>query len=374
MKHIVLLGGGHAHLVTLANLWRFRDLGCQVTLVQPKEEHYYSGMGPGLLGRTYTPSQIRFATRRIVENQGGHFLRDAATSIDPGARTIRLQSGETLEYDLLSCNVGSTVPGGIVTPTARDVYPVKPISELEAVRDRIETLVGQKHCHFAVVGGGPAALEIAANARRLVRRSAGHPARITLFAGNRFLARFPERLRKKSRKVLRELEVNLVEQGYARQVDTKQVTLEDGSQWEPDLSLLSLGVRPSSLFADSGLATGDDGGLLVDEYLRSVDYPEIMGGGDCIAYRPRPLDKVGVHAVRQNPVLLHNLLAMARVGDLQAFRPQPQYMLIFNTGDGKGILWRGNLVLRGNWAFRLKDHIDRKFMRRFQALENPSQS
>ena len=374
MKHIVLLGGGHAHLVTLANLWRLRDLGCRVTLVQPGEEHYYSGMGPGLLSRIYEPSQIRFATRRIVENQGGRFLRDAATWIDPDARTIRLQSGETLEYDLLSCNVGSTVPGGIVSPTARDVYPVKPISKLEAVRDRIEALVAHKRCHFAIVGGGPAALEIAANTRRLVRRSAGHPARITLFAGNRFLARFPESLRKKSRKTLRELEVDLVERGYARQVDTERIILEDGSQWEPDLTLLALGVRPSSLFADSGLPTGDDGGLLVDKHLCSVDFPTIMGGGDCIAYQPRPLDKVGVHAVRQNPVLLHNLLAMVRGEELQAFGPQPKYMLIFNTGDGKGILWRGNLVLRGKWAFRLKDHIDRKFMRRFQALEHTSQT
>jgi NADH dehydrogenase FAD-containing subunit len=372
VKHIVLLGGGHAHLVTLANLWRFRDLGGSVTLVQPREEHYYSGMGPGLLGRTYAPSQIRFATRRIVENQGGRFLRDAAVGIDPRARTIRLQSGDTLDYDILSCNVGSTVPGGILSPTARDAYPVKPISELEAARDRIEALVAHKPSHLAVVGGGPAALEIAANARRLVRRAAGHPARISLFAGRGFLARYPERLRRMSGKVLRELEVDLIERGYASHVDTGRVLLEDGSHWEPDLTLLALGVRPPSLFADSGLATGDDGGLLVDEYLQSVNYPEIMGGGDCIAYRPRPLDKVGVHAVRQNPVLLHNLLAMVRGEALQAFKPQPQYMLIFNTGDNKGILWRGGLVLRGKWAFRLKDRIDRKFMRRFQALEHPS--
>jgi NADH dehydrogenase FAD-containing subunit len=175
-----------------------------------------------------------------------------------------------------------------------------------------------------------------------------------------------------SGKVLRELEVDLIERGYASHVDTGRVLLEDGSHWEPDLTLLALGVRPPSLFADSGLATGDDGGLLVDEYLQSVNYPEIMGGGDCIAYRPRPLDKVGVHAVRQNPVLLHNLLAMVRGEALQAFKPQPQYMLIFNTGDNKGILWRGGLVLRGKWAFRLKDRVDRKFMRRFQALEHPS--
>jgi len=372
VKHIVLLGGGHAHLVTLANLWRFHELGCRVTVVQPREEHYYSGMGPGLLSRMYAASQISFPTRRIVESQDATFLRDAAVAIDPRAQTVRLESGEKRGYDLLSCNVGSTVPGGIVSPKARDVYPVKPIAGLLTARDRIEALVAQKPCHLAVVGGGPAALEIAANARRLVRRAGGHPARITLFAGKRFLARFPERLRAKSRKILRELQVDLVERGYARRVDTGQVVLEDESLWEPDLTLLALGVRPPSLFADSGLATGSDGGLLVDEHLRSVDFPEILGGGDCIAFQPRPLDKVGVHAVRQNPVLLNNLLALAQGRDPQAFRPQAKYMLIFNTGDGKGLLWRGNLVLRGRWAFRLKDHIDRKFMRRFQGPEQSS--
>ena len=130
MKHIVLLGGGHAHLVTLANLRRFSELDARVTVVQPWQEHYYSGMGPGLLSRMYSPEQIRFATQRIVENQGGSFLQDRAVGIDPQTRTVRLQSGETLAYDVLSCNVGSTVPCRLVREGARGVYPVKPIVRL----------------------------------------------------------------------------------------------------------------------------------------------------------------------------------------------------------------------------------------------------
>jgi NADH dehydrogenase FAD-containing subunit len=313
----------------------------------------------------YSPSHIRFATRRIVEHQGGRFLEDRAVGIDPEARLVRLQSGESLQYDLLSCNVGSTVPDRVVRDGASDVFPVKPIVKLLEARDRIRELTSRGPCRLAVVGGGPAALEIAANARALIRRLGAHPAEITLFAGRGLLARFPSRLRNRARGVLRELEVDLTERGYVRQVDTGRLQLEDGSQWEADLTLLALGVRPPPLFAD----TGPEGGLLVEEHLRSVDYPEILGGGDCIAYRPRPLDKVGVYAVRQNPILLHNLLAQLRGGELETFRPQDKYMLIFNTGDGKGILWRGDLVLRGRWAFRLKDRIDRKFMRRFQALE-----
>jgi hypothetical protein len=41
-------------------------------------------------------------------------------------------------------------------------------------------------------------------------------------------------------------------------------------------------------------------------------------------------------------------------------------MLIFNMGDGRGILWRNSLVVEGRLAFRLKNYIDRGFMKKFQ--------
>jgi hypothetical protein len=41
-------------------------------------------------------------------------------------------------------------------------------------------------------------------------------------------------------------------------------------------------------------------------------------------------------------------------------------MLIFNMGNGRGILWKKNFVWEGRTAFLLKDYIDRKFMQKFQ--------
>ena len=142
--------------------------------------------------------------------------------------------------------------------------------------------------------------------------------------------------------------------------------MEDGRAFPFDLALLAWGIRPSHLFRESGLPTGKDGGLLVNACLQSVAYPEIFGGGDCISFEKRPLDKVGVYAVRQNPILYTNLLAALEGKDLEAFQPQDTYLLIYNLGNGTGIFYHGNRVWKGRLIFHLKDYIDRRFMRKFQ--------
>ena len=129
---------------------------------------------------------------------------------------------------------------------------------------------------------------------------------------------------------------------------------------------LALGVQPSPLFKNSGIQTGPDGGLLVNEYLQSVAFPEIFGGGDCIYFQPQPLDKVGVYAVRENPILFHNLKAALEGRAMRRFKPGGDYLLLFNMGDDRAIFWKKQLVFDGRLAFWLKDYIDRRFMKKFQ--------
>ncbi len=138
----------------------------------------------------------------------------------------------------------------------------------------------------------------------------------------------------------------------------------------PNVVFVAVGIRPPRLFADSGLPVGPDGGLLVDKYLRCPEHPEIFGGGDCIHYAPQGgpqgLDKVGVYAVRQNPILKHNLMAALEGSEPQPFDPGGGYLLVYNLGDGSGVFWKGGWIFGGRLAFFIKDWIDRKFMRRFQ--------
>ena len=92
----------------------------------------------------------------------------------------------------------------------------------------------------------------------------------------------------------------------------------------------------------------------------------MFGGGDCIYFQPQPLDKVGVYAVRENPILLHNLQAALEGKALRRFKPQGAYLLLFNMGDDRAIFVKKQLVFDGRLAFWLKDYIDRSFMKKFQ--------
>jgi NADH dehydrogenase FAD-containing subunit len=146
----------------------------------------------------------------------------------------------------------------------------------------------------------------------------------------------------------------------------ERVRLASGRELACDVLLLAVGVKPSTLFKDSGLPVGEDGGLRVNQFLQSVEFPQIFGGGDCISFAPRPLARVGVYAVRQNPVLFENLRRALEGSALLAFVPQPSYLLAFNLGDGTAVVSWKWFVFDGRMGFAIKDYLDRSFMRRFQ--------
>lgn len=365
-RHLVLVGGGHAHMTVMLNLADYVSSGHRVTLVSPSPYHYYSGMGPGLLGGTYRPQQARFHIRKLVENRGARFVEDRAISIDAKKRRLRMASGEVLDYDVASFNTGSGVPLELVgAPGGEGVVPVKPIVNLlQARRQLLQNMAGKSQ-NLLVVGGGPAGVELAGNLWRLVNLAGGQ-AQITLLAGSRLLHRFPDRVRHLALKSLQERGVQVLEGGRATSVANGQAELNDGRTLSYDLAFIAAGVVPSPIFADSGLPVGEDGGLLVNDQLQSIAHPELFGGGDCISLQGKPLAKVGVYAVRQNPILHVNLLAALEERSLISFKPQPSYLLILNLGNHRGILCKGRLVWEGRLPFQFKDWIDRRFMKTFQ--------
>ncbi|HHB76646.1 MAG TPA: hypothetical protein ENK84_08905, partial [Desulfobulbus sp.] len=168
-KQLVLIGGGHAHMMLLANLAEFVARGIAVTVIQPSRYHYYSGMGAGMLGGTYTADEIRFQTKTMVEKQGGRFILGRAAWIDAANREVVLeQAGKRVPFDVLSCNAGSQVPFNTLSlPEGGDIFPVKPIEVLARARERIIARGKSRSLHVAIVGGGPSAMEIAGNVQQL---------------------------------------------------------------------------------------------------------------------------------------------------------------------------------------------------------------
>lgn len=368
-KHLVLVGGGHAHMVTLDNLSTFVEKGHRVSVIGPSEYHYYSGMGPGMLGGTYTPEDIRFATKHVVEKQGGEFILGKAIHVIPEKKQIELASGEMVPYDVVSFNAGSYVPRLNLAEDTENVYSVKPIERLMDAQAKIRELASEKPITIGILGGGPSSAEIAGNIWQLTAQYGPNRPRVQIFAGSALMARFPEGVRTRIEKSLKQRGIEILTNGYVQSIESNGIVMASGERHDLDFIFLAMGVKPNPIFEKSGIPTGPDGGMRVNAYLQSTAYPEMFGGGDCIYFQDQPLDKVGVYAVRQNPVLYHNLMATLEEEPLEAFEPGGDYLLIFNVGGGKGVLRKKWLTFDGRLAFIVKDTIDRKFMKKFQVIE-----
>ncbi len=368
-KSLVLAGGGHAHMMLLANIKKIIADGHQVTVVQPADYHYYSGMGPGMLSTHYVADDIRFNTRFVVERHGATFVRAKVIKIEPDDQTILTDTDDVIPYDVLSCNVGSFVPFEPIEGNQDNIFSAKPIERLQKAQQKIVALTDQKKISIGVVGGGPAAVEMAGNAHHLAKTTVGGNVETRLFAGKKIVKKFSNSIQNIIRRTFKRSGIEIDESGYIEKIVDGTIILENGAQYTPDIIFISTGVRPSGLFADSGLPTGPDGGLVVNKYLQCAEYKNIFGGGDCIYFSPQPLAKVGVYAVRQNPVLLHNVLTALNGGTARTFDSGGNYLLIFNLGNGIGALQKGPFVWGGRSAFMLKDYIDKKFMQKFHALE-----
>jgi NADH dehydrogenase FAD-containing subunit len=363
-KHLVLVGAGHAHLPIILSAGTLTQAGHRVTLITPSRYLYYSGMGPGLLSGRYLAKETRFHVMKMAKDRRVDVVIDSVVHVHADERKLVTVSGGEIAYDIVSFNVGSQVPSELVGEAEQNVFPVKPIENLLNARQRVLQWK-ERELRLLVVGGGPAGFEITCNLCVLCRKE-GIAGRITLIAGGALFPRLPKKGLRIAKQVLDEHQIRLLEGPFVRRIEQAHAHLDSGESLPFDMLFLAVGIRPSPLFHTSNLATGPDGGLLVNRFLQSVEYPNIFGAGDCICFKPRPLDKVGVYAVREGPILSHNLVAGLEGRGLRPFVPQEKYLLIFNLGDGRGLFWRKNWVWDGQLAFSLKEYLDKRFMKRYQ--------
>jgi len=363
-RHLVLVGGGHAHLHALAQARGIQRRGHRITLVNPKPWHDYSGMASGFLGGHYTLEQIRFPLDAIAHRSEVETVWERVVKIHPEDRRLELASGASLAYDVASFNVGSDVPVEVPAGLHRKVYTVKPVDQLVELRDRLVKWPAGTPCRLAVVGGGPSGVEMAGNVRRLMD-AVGLDGRVLLLAGDGLLPSWPARMVGKIREYLRLHAIQLMEGARVSRFGAEELELGESGGLRYDLALVAVGTRPSSLFSSSGLAVGPDGGMSVNPFLQAVETPELFGGGDCIHFSTSPLAKAGVYAVRQAPVLMHNLVAALEERPLSTYTPQQTFLQILNLGDNRAALLRPPLSFLGVIPWRIKESIDTAFMREY---------
>ncbi len=371
MKQLLLVGAGHAHAQVLQGWARAPLPGVALTVVSPQALAPYSGMVPGWLAGQYRYDEIVIDFPALARAAGARWVATELQSLDAAAQHVRLADGEVLHYTLLSLNVGSTLRPPVLA-SAR-VLSLRPLSALrpawEALLKEWQAAASTAPLHVAAVGGGAAGVEsvlaVVAHLRRLRpdRRVSG-----ALFSrGAELLPGIATAARRAAERALAAAGIAL-KLGVAGDATTLAgaglVLWATGAQahgWQRDAS------------RRGGLAASDEGYIHVDAQLRSSSHPSVFAVGDAANWLPGPaLPKAGVYAVRQGPVLLHNLRAVLSGGALRAYRPQRRFLALLATGDGRAIASRGPFGAQGRWVWHCKDHIDRGFVGRFRpAAQGP---
>ena len=336
MKRLVLIGGGHAHVHVLDACARQPFPESDITLISPYPRQIYSGMLPGWIAGHYS----------IEQCAGIRFVQTACTDIDLESKQVRCANGQLIPFDLVSIDSGPTVDLDHTPGASLHALPIRPIEEFVTEwpdllqRARLQTPGFRQ----AIIGDGAAGTELAfAIAHRFSREKLTH-ARITLIGGNdQTLSGLPAGLRNEALSLLKQRGIEYLSNRRAIEFLPEAVCLSDDSKIACDASLIVTGAAAPAWPARSGLACDKDGFIRVTSTLQSVSHPWVFAAGDVAAYEdPRP--KSGVFAVRAGPVLANNLIS---------------------TGKRHALAAWGPLSTSGNWVWRWKDRIDRRFVQRY---------
>ena len=106
-RHLVIVGGGHAHVFVLKSLAMRPAPELRLTVVSPNSYATYSGMVPGVLAGQYQLREAQIDVRAFAARARAAFIADRVVRIDPARRLIHLQERPPLFYDLLSLDIGS---------------------------------------------------------------------------------------------------------------------------------------------------------------------------------------------------------------------------------------------------------------------------
>jgi selenide, water dikinase len=353
---IVLLGAGHAHVEVLRRFAMRPEPGVRLTLIGREPETPYSGMLPGLIRSEYTHQQAHIDLAPLAALARARLILAEATAFDPDARSVTVAGRPDIPFDLLSIDVGGF-------PDAPDGagLPVKPIGRF---LDRLHRLEAElpPGARIAVVGGGPAGVELAL---ALSVRFAGQLRLVLVSATPDPIAAAPAAARRAARQALVEAGIELTCGVTATAMTGGRLLLSDGTHIEVATALWTTGVKAPAFLAASGLACDGAGCIRITHDLRSISHPHIFAAGDCAALEGDPRPKAGVWAVRAGVPLADNLRRSATGQRLKAWKPQRDALVILGTGNGRAIAWRSGVAIQGRKVAWLKDRIDRRWMRMY---------
>ncbi|MEH6503615.1 MAG: selenide, water dikinase SelD [Cycloclasticus sp.] len=367
-KELVLVGGGHSHALVLRR-WAMKPLaGVRLTLISPQTMTPYSGMLPGLIAGHYGFEQTHIDLVKLSLWANVRFIQDKVIAIDAEAKTLTLANRPEIEFDVVSIDTGST-PNQSIKGSAEYSTSVKPISDFYARWKLIEERARQQKINsLAVVGGGAGSVEVILAAASKLQKT--HPTlQFHLITGaDDILSGYNRAVITRVKQQFDKYHINLHTSARVTHLSEGTIYCQQGEPILADEIIWCTQASGASWLQKSQLDCDDDGFMKVRQTLQSLRYDYVFGAGDIANMVAHPRPKAGVYAVRQAPILLANLRAVILNQKTVDYKPQDGFLSLLALGEKKATGSKSFFSFSGDWVWRWKDSIDRKFMQKFHQL------
>lgn len=278
---VLIVGGGRAGVAAADELRRRRFDGEIVILCEETDAPYdRPACSKGLLTGHQRPSDARLPVPSDLDLRWR--LGTRAVALDPAARVVETDSGQSYTYD------GLVIASGARAVAPRDwpigepgLHLLRSLADAWALRADLRNATT-----VAVVGGGLTGCETASAVRTLARRCVlvdSSPQVMTRAVGETVGGLLTDSIRRDGV----DLRLGRRVRSLARRRGQWLLVLDDGSEVMADVVVATTGERPSTdwLATAGGLDISD--GVLCDESLRVVGADGIVAAG-VVARWPNP--------------------------------------------------------------------------------------
>jgi NADH:ubiquinone reductase (H+-translocating) len=376
---IVVAGAGYAGLhVALRLAARLRDNPVvELILVDRHDYHQVITELPRVASGTRAADAVRIPLQEVLATR----VRFAQTEVNgfdlPGRRL--LTGAGPIGWRRLVLALGSRPNDFAIPGLAQRTLSVYSASDAEqvwsAVSKAIEAAAAtadpqrQRRLATVVVGGGGATgVELAGElAEVLPQLASGHglppdrPVVQLVEAGPTILAGSSPQLISKASRILSDLGVQVRTNAAIAAATEEGFRLTDGQLVEGGVFVWAGGVKAPDLVADSGLPTGHNGRVKVDQYLRVLDHPQIYVAGDLASvtdpHTGHVLPPLAQVALEEGETVARNLEAELEGRPLEAFTFHDRGFVV-SVGTRRGVADIAGITTGGRLAHLLKDAIE----------------
>lgn len=301
LPQVLIIGGGFAGLAAAR---RLRNVPCDVTMVDRHNHHVFQPLLYQVATAGLSPGDIASPIRWILRAQPRlRVLLANVERIDPAAKQVTLDGGQTLKYDYLIVAAGAThsyfgrdewsghAPGLKTLDDALSIRRKLLLAFEEAEREP-NPVYQRRLLSFVIIGGGPTGVEMAGALGEIARQAlrsefdAVDPAiaRIILIeAGPSILPSFPETLRESARRSLLRLGVTVRVGSPVTKVESDAVWIGD-ERIDAHTILWAAGVAASPLARDLGPGLDRAGRVIVHADLSVPGHPGVFVAGDLASF------------------------------------------------------------------------------------------